>query len=96
MTGLRLRNLVTQEESILPVSAMFLGIGHVPNAKMFTGQTKSTTTGTIPDDDDVFTHMAGVFACGDVQEGGIVRRLPQQEAVAWRFSKRKNTWKNGH
>ena len=37
VTGLRLRNTLTRDESVLPVSAMFLGIGHDPNAKMFKG-----------------------------------------------------------
>src|SRR6202034_2879226 len=37
VSGLRLRNTVTHAESILPVSAMFLGIGHDPNARMFKG-----------------------------------------------------------
>src|SRR6201993_3765756 len=35
VTGLRVRNSVTGEQSILKVNAMFLGIGHEPNAKMF-------------------------------------------------------------
>src|SRR5208283_4258715 len=33
--GLRLRNTKSGEVSILPVSFMFLGIGHIPNARMF-------------------------------------------------------------
>src|SRR6202035_2923621 len=37
VTGLRLRNTLTHEQSTLPVSAMFLGIGHDPNANMFRG-----------------------------------------------------------
>src|ERR1700735_847348 len=35
--GLRLRNKTTEEESILPVSGMFLGIGHEQNARAFAG-----------------------------------------------------------
>src|ERR1700748_101421 len=37
VTGLRLKNTLNHEQSTLPVSAMFLGIGHLPNAKMFHG-----------------------------------------------------------
>src|SRR5665213_1266821 len=68
VTGLKLRNLATQEKSILPVSAMFLGIGHVPNAKMFTGQIDLDDDGYIRTHDQVFTRVPGVFACGDVQD----------------------------
>ena len=66
--ALRLRNTVNNEESILPVSAMFLGIGHVPNAKMFAGQIDLDDDGYIKTTDQVFTRVPGVFAAGDVQD----------------------------
>ncbi len=66
--GLKLRNLATQESFVLPVSAMFLGIGHVPNAKMFTGQIDLDDDGYIRTHEYVFTRVPGVFACGDVQD----------------------------
>jgi thioredoxin reductase (NADPH) len=68
VTGLKLRNLASGEISVLPVSAMFLGIGHVPNAKMFTGQIDLDDDGYIRTHDQVFTRVPGVFACGDVQD----------------------------
>jgi thioredoxin reductase (NADPH) len=68
VSGLRLRNLVTLEESILMVSALFLGIGHEPNAKMFAGQLDLDDDGYIRTHQNVFTRVPGVFACGDVQD----------------------------
>lgn len=68
VTGLRLRNTATGEESILKVSAMFLGIGHEPNAKMFAGMLDLDADGYIVTRDQVFTRVPGVFACGDVQD----------------------------
>src|SRR5271156_171434 len=68
VAGLRLRNVVTGGESILPVSGMFLGIGHVPNAKMFAGQIDLDDDGYVRTHDNVFTRVPGVFACGDVQD----------------------------
>src|SRR6202162_9871 len=38
VTGLKLRNVKTGKVWDFPASALFLGIGHVPNAKMFEGQ----------------------------------------------------------
>src|SRR3977135_3428863 len=38
VTGLRLRNLKSGESWDFPTSAMFLGIGHIPNAEVFKGQ----------------------------------------------------------
>ena len=66
--GLRLRHVITGEETVLPVSAMFLGNGHIPNAKMFAGQIDLDDDGYIKTHDHVFTRAAGVFACGDVQD----------------------------
>lgn len=66
--GLKVRNVLTQETSILPVRAMFLGIGHEPNAKMFAGQIDLDDDGYIRTHNEVFTRVPGVFACGDVQD----------------------------
>jgi thioredoxin reductase (NADPH) len=68
VVGLRLRNTVTKSESTLAVSAMFLGIGHDPNAKMFRGLIDLDEDGYIRTTDQVFTRIPGVFACGDVQD----------------------------
>jgi thioredoxin reductase (NADPH) len=68
VTGLRLRNTLTQLESNLPISGLFLGIGHIPNAKMFEGQIDLDGDGYIKTHDYVFTRVPGAFACGDVQD----------------------------
>src|ERR1700722_429274 len=68
VSGLRLKNTLNHEESTLPVSAMFLGIGHIPNAKMFHGLLDLDDDGYIRTTDQVFTRVPGVFACGDVQD----------------------------
>jgi thioredoxin reductase (NADPH) len=68
VTGLHLRNLKTGKEFDLPVSAMFLGIGHVPNAKMFGEQLETDQDGYLKTHDYVRTRVPGVYACGDVQD----------------------------
>lgn len=68
VTGLRLRDARNGKNWELPVSAMFLGIGHVPNAKMFTGQLDMDQDGYLKTTDYVFTKVSGVYACGDVQD----------------------------
>ncbi len=68
VTGLRLRNLKTGAEWDFPVSAMFLGIGHIPNTKMFVGQLDMDEDGYLLTHNNVFTKVPGVFACGDVQD----------------------------
>ena len=68
VTGLRLRRRQSGEEFDFPTSAMFLGIGHIPNAKMFAGQLEMDQDGYLKTRDYVFTNVHGVFASGDVQD----------------------------
>lgn len=68
VTGLRLRNVKTGEQWDFPTSAMFLGIGHIPNAKMFEGQLDTDQDGYLKTTNNVFTRVPGVYACGDVQD----------------------------
>ena len=68
VTGLKLRNVKTGVVSDFPVSALFLAIGHVPNAAMFDGQLEKDADGYLKTENYVFTRVPGVFACGDVQD----------------------------
>ena len=68
VSSLRLRNLKSGESWDFPTSAMFLGIGHIPNAKMFEGQLETDQDGYLKTHDYVFTRVPGVYACGDVQD----------------------------
>ncbi len=68
VTTLRLRNLKSGECWDFPASAMFLGIGHIPNARMFAGQLETDADGYLITEKNVFTRVPGVFACGDVQD----------------------------
>jgi len=68
VTSLRLRNLKTGESWEFPTSAMFLGIGHIPNAKIFEGQLDTDADGYLVTHKNVFTKVPGVFASGDVQD----------------------------
>ena len=68
VTALRLRNMKTGKGWDFPASAMFLGIGHIPNAKIFEGQLDMDQDGYLITRDYVFTRVPGVYACGDVQD----------------------------
>ena len=71
--GLRLKNRTSGDEYVLPVSAMFLGIGHIPNATAFKGMMDLDPDGYILTKNNVFPTLngeiiPGVFACGDIQD----------------------------
>jgi thioredoxin reductase (NADPH) len=68
VTGLKLRNVKTGIVSDFPTSALFLGIGHDPNAKMFAGHLDTDADGYIKTHNYVMTRIPGIYACGDVQD----------------------------
>jgi thioredoxin reductase (NADPH) len=68
VTGLQLRNVKTGKVWNFPTSALFLGIGHIPNAKIFEGQLDTDQDGYLKTTNYVFTRVRGVYACGDVQD----------------------------
>jgi len=67
--GLRLRNRVTGEESVLDVTGLFVAIGHAPNTDLFRGQLDMDDAGyLITAPRSTATNIPGIFACGDVQD----------------------------
>ncbi len=67
VSGVRLRNTETAEESQLAVDGLFVAIGHSPNTELFKGQLDLNPTGYIVTQ-GTRTSVEGVFACGDVQD----------------------------
>src|SRR5246127_4311528 len=78
VTGLRLKHTKNGASSVLPVTGMFLGVGHEPNAKIFEGQLDMDHDGYLKTLDYVFTRVPGVYACGDV----VDRRYRQAVTAA--------------
>jgi len=68
VTGLRLRNLKTGEQWDFPTSAMFLGIGHTPNAQFVGDQLARDGDGYLIPQEYVCSRAAGVFISGDVAD----------------------------
>lgn len=69
VTGAQVTNLKTKETSNLPVEAVFVAIGHVPNTALFKNKLKVDENGYIvPVPNSSKTNIEGVFVCGDVQD----------------------------
>ena len=69
LEGVVLRDTVTGDTSTLPVTGMFIAIGHDPTTEIFRGQLDLDDAGyirTAPD--STLTSIDGVFAAGDVQD----------------------------
>ena len=69
LEGAVVRNLVTGEVSTLPVTGLFVAIGHRPNTDLFKGVLDMEDNGyLITQSGSTYTNIPGVFACGDVQD----------------------------
>jgi thioredoxin reductase (NADPH) len=69
VTGARLRNLKTDHATVVPVTGLFVAIGHTPNTDLFVGQLDLHDNGYIRTrPGTTHTNVPGVFACGDVQD----------------------------
>ncbi|MFD9207637.1 thioredoxin-disulfide reductase [Streptomyces sioyaensis] len=67
LSGLTLRNLKTEETAELPVTGLFIAIGHDPRTELFKGQLKLDDDGYLKvDAPSTRTNLTGVFAAGDV------------------------------
>ena len=69
VTGVRLKDTKTGEESEMKVDGVFLAIGHTPNTAIFKGQIELDDAGYIKTAPGTTrTNIDGVFAAGDVQD----------------------------
>jgi thioredoxin reductase (NADPH) len=69
LEGAVVRNLVTGDVSTLPVTGLFVAIGHRPNTDLFKGVLDMEDNGyLVTRPGSSYTNVAGVFACGDVQD----------------------------
>jgi thioredoxin reductase (NADPH) len=71
LTGVTLRDVLTSEASELPVTGLFVAIGHKPNTDLFKGQLEMEDSGYLITGlgaGATATNVEGVFACGDVQD----------------------------
>jgi len=69
LEGAVVRNVKTGETSTLPVTGMFVAIGHRPNTDLFKGVLDTDENGyLVTRPGSSYTNVDGVFACGDVQD----------------------------
>jgi len=67
VTGLKLKNLVTGEESTREFTGLFIAIGHLPRSELVKSEVKLNGEGYVEvEGRSTKTNLRGVFACGDL------------------------------
>ena len=65
VTGVRLKNLKTEKESVVDCAGVFVAIGHIPNTQLFRGVLDMDEVGYIIPRSGTATNVPGVFVAGD-------------------------------
>jgi thioredoxin reductase (NADPH) len=68
LSGALLTNVVTGATEFLPVTGLFVAIGHKPSTDVFAGQLDVDEAGYVRTTTGTRTNVEGVFACGDAQD----------------------------
>ena len=68
VTGVRLKNNKTNDESVIDCAGVFIAIGHVPNTQIFQGQLDMDEEGYIIRKKNSQTSVEGVFVAGDCSD----------------------------
>jgi thioredoxin reductase (NADPH) len=68
VTGVRLKNVETGEESVKETDGLFIAIGHSPNTELFKGQLEMNDVGYLVTHEGSRTNVPGVFAAGDCRD----------------------------
>lgn len=68
VTGVRVRNLISGETSVLPADGVFVYIGHIPNTDYLKGVVALNERGYVQVRDEIYTSVEGIFAAGDVAD----------------------------
>ena len=69
VSGVKIYNNKTKEESVFPTSGVFVAIGHKPNTELFKGVLDMDDVGYLKTEGRTMkTNIEGVYACGDAQD----------------------------
>lgn len=66
--GIRLKNVKTDEERVLPTNAVFVAVGIEPTTQIYEGLLELNEGGYIVTDNRCRTSVPGIYACGDVRD----------------------------
>ena len=68
VTGVRVKNLKTNSESVVDCAGVFVAIGHIPNTDVFKGALEMDEAGYLIRTGGASTNVPGVFVAGDCSD----------------------------
>ncbi len=71
VSGVRVRNVVTNLENVLPLSGLFVYVGLEPNSQLLKGLVKLDNAGHIPVSLSMETEIPGLYAAGDIRQHSV-------------------------
>jgi len=71
VTGLKVTNVKTGEQQVIPVAGLFVAIGFRPNTGYLQGTVALDEQGAVIVDNRMATNVSGIFAAGDIRSGSI-------------------------
>ncbi len=66
--GIKIRNLITQEVSLMSIDGLFIAIGLTPNTVLVRNKLRLNPEGYILTNDRMETNIPGIFAAGDIRD----------------------------
>lgn len=69
--SININNKITEQNTVLPISALFIAIGRTPDTSLLSGQINLTPNGYIITDENMQTNIPGVFAAGDCRDKNL-------------------------
>ncbi len=91
VTGVKTRNVKTEEEGFIKADGVFIYIGHVPNTGYLKDLVKLRDSGYVDVRDEVYTNVEGAFAAGDVSDE-IYRQLGTSVGAGTRAAMAAEKW----
>ncbi len=95
VTGVRVKNLKTNEEYVFPTDGVFVFVGSVPNTEFLQGVVELRPDGYVAVTDEILTSVPGVFAAGDVADP-IYKQLATSVGAGTRAAMTAEKWLMEH
>jgi thioredoxin reductase (NADPH) len=91
VTGVRVRNVHSNEESVIEADGVFIYIGHVPNTDYLKGVVALGENGYVDVREEIYTDVEGIFAAGDVADE-VYRQLGTSVGAGTRAAMAAERW----